>query len=88
MFIHFRRVAAIVAVLAVGTIGLIDVKKCNYALVGLFWFPLDVLRMGDASPLHHRYSCAEILVVPNKSCLHALLSLHAQPKEGAGVSVY
>lgn len=36
MFIHFRRVAAIVAVLAVGTIGLIDVKKYNYALVGLF----------------------------------------------------
>lgn len=44
--------------------------------------------MGDASLLHHSYSSAEIVVVRNKSCVHALLSFYTQTKEGSGVSVY
>lgn len=52
-------------------------------LVSFFvsFFLLDIIRVGDASLLHHTYSYAEILVVLNKSCLCADIALFSHSNQ-------
>lgn len=45
------------------------------------FFLLGVMRVGDASLLHHGYSYAEILVVLNKSCLCADTALFSHSNQ-------